>query len=91
MMYKLDTPAIEPGGLVRGSRAHSRRQHEPGAGRRHWSPSTDQWSDSRVYDMDDNGMVDVVDTQRRRDMGVVEFGVSSVARRWTRKVMISRF
>jgi hypothetical protein len=55
MMCKTDMPAIEPGGLVRGSQAHRRR---------HWSTSTGQCNDSRAYDTDDNGMVDVVDIQR---------------------------
>ncbi len=64
MMCKTDMPAIEPGGLVRGHQAHRRRQHGPDASRRHWSTSAGQWNDSRVYDVDDNGMVDVVDIQR---------------------------
>ncbi len=30
----------------------------------HWSTSAGQWNYSRVYDVDDNGVVDVVDVQR---------------------------
>ncbi len=30
----------------------------------HWSTSAGQWNYSRVYDVDDNGIVDVVDVQR---------------------------